>query len=48
MYLHFDGSKYTGDWENDEQNGKGEENFVDGSIFVGYYSYGKKHGFGEF
>lgn len=44
----MDGAKYTGDWFQDKQHGKGKEMWPDGSFYEGDYSMGKKHGIGKF
>ena len=39
-------SKYSGDWENDKPSGRGECRYVDGSVFVGGWKGGRRHGRG--
>lgn len=49
MQLHSrDKSKYIGYWENDKQNGEGEEIWQDGANYKGFYKDGQKHGNGFF
>ena len=40
------GSKYTGDWLNDLQSGKGTEEWSDGATYTGQYMGGRKNGKG--
>lgn len=35
MYLHLDGSKYEGNWEDNEQHGDGVEIWSDGAKYDG-------------
>ena len=40
-------STYEGEWVNDLQDGKGEEQYEDGSKYVGMFSKGEKSGIGK-
>lgn len=42
-----DGSRYEGEFENGEINGKGERHYADGTVYQGRFHAGEKHGYGE-
>ena len=42
------GSKYSGDWSEDQSNGHGVEKYENGSFYVGGFKNDARHGFGEF
>ena len=48
QYIHENGSRYTGQWLDDVQEGEGEEFRHNGSKYKGQYQGGKKHGYGIF
>ena len=37
IYYDNEKSYYEGYWKNDKQNGYGEETYIDGSIYMGFY-----------
>jgi hypothetical protein len=44
----LDGSKYCGEWNNDQPNGFGLEKYQNGSFYAGGFKNDARHGFGEF
>ena len=48
VYIHADGARYEGAWNNDLQNGYGIETWPDGARYEGEYLNGMKHGKGKF
>ena len=38
------GCFYSGNWEDNQQSGKGEYTCDDGTKYIGYFKDGKKHG----
>lgn len=42
------GSKYTGQFENDQAHGRGVKTWPDGSVYEGEWSKGQKHGEGKY
>jgi len=43
-----DGSKYSGEWNEDQSNGFGLEKYPNGSFYVGGFKNNARHGYGEF
>jgi len=43
-----DGSKYSGEWNEDQSNGFGLEKYPNGSFYVGGFKNDARHGYGEF
>ena len=43
-YIKYDGDSYTGGWKQGRENGKGEEEWKDGSREIAYWVDGKKEG----
>ena len=41
-----DGTKYVGDWKDDQSHGQGTETYTNGDRYVGNWKEGKYHGFG--
>eukprot|EP00434_Breviolum_minutum_P031335 symbB.v1.2.027708.t1/scaffold2863.1/size68590/11 len=48
VYHHADGSRYVGEWRDDQKEGQAIEEWADNSRFEGQYRAGKKHGHGTF
>ena len=48
VYNSGDGYKYSGEWKNGQQNGKGIEMWDDGRKYVGEFKNDKRHGKGIF
>ncbi len=47
-YKHENGSIYTGEWWNNEMNGKGTLIWPDGSVYIGEFKNGLYHGNGTY
>jgi len=46
VFTSDDGSKYTGEWKDDIQHGKGEMIRASGKVYNGDFVEGKRHGYG--
>ena len=42
------GTKYIGEWKNNNRHGFGTYTWVSGSRYVGHYKNDKRHGFGTY
>ena len=47
-WIYWPRFRYTGEWKEDKQNGKGKEVWVNGSVYEGDYFESMKHGRGVF
>ena len=45
--MYPDGSKYVGNWVNDEKQGFGTYHYVNGDIYEGDWYENKRHGQGK-
>ena len=48
LFIWNDGSRYQGEYQNDEKNGKGKLIWPDGRAWKGMWKNGKMHGKGKF
>ena len=44
----IDGSKYIGEWKDDEMHGQGTYTYANGDKYVGEYKDGTRHGLGTY